>query len=175
MAFEDEVPAAGPVDLEQLLDQLSPLEEEAEFGQAPHAFRVRIRRCSAKELSRIGYAALSRKRDRAGNPAPPEPEDERRMHVALRDTCLLGWEGLTVGAFCAMTNLRGNGATASPSATIPYTGKNALVLLQMARAEMPDADDGDALRPIRFADWLYREAAKLARAAERREATEKKI
>lgn len=134
-------------DLRALLDAAPPVVDRCEYGEGPLAFSVDIQRLDKPTLEAIGLVAMRTIRDRRGERREPNLDAFRK---ALRDHCLRGWDGLTLGTLFALCGRRPPEGTVLEQG-VPFTPGNALVLLERARTPM----DGTV---VAFDDFVFEKA-----------------
>lgn len=139
------------VDLGGLLDSADLICERVTFGSGSAAFDVDIRHVDTRLLHEIGKKSTNvvKVNGRAETKA-----DLPKFRQLLRDHCVAGWEGLTVGKLftaCSRTPAAGQEGL---DAVVAYTPANVLLLLERARGNV----GGDV---IGFDDFVFAQATRI--------------
>lgn len=141
------------VDLSEVLSGLAPVVERDTFGEGAAAFEVEIRRVDKGQLEQLYKQSIRTVKDRRGNATTEN--DVGKFRAGLRDLVLVGWRDLTVAKVAMATGRDVATLNGTGDVTVPFTPKNALTMLALARGLV----DGS---PTSFEDFVFERATKLS-------------
>lgn len=146
--------------LRAFLSDTETIVERATFGEGDAAFDVDFRRVDKRELEALIRESVRTIKSRSG---VREEQDTKRFREGLRERCLIGWHGLTLGKVAIACNRRLDPASPQARQVVPFTPDAALVLLETARGTV----DGELMA---FDAWVLDHATRIADAQAREEA-----
>lgn len=150
------------LDLGGLLDRADLILERVTFGSGMAAFDVDIRRVDSRLLQEIGKKSTTTTKERGVSVAKA---DVNVFRALLREHCIAGWDGLTVGKLLAACNRKVAGDIATDT-VVPCTPANVMLVLERARGNV----NGDV---IGFDDFVFSQATRIGQEQDTAEAAAK--
>jgi len=170
------------MELNDLLAQTQRRSGWETFGVGEDAFEVEIRCVARREIQEMLRRITKRVADKTpnGQPVWRDEADNTRYREFLRDTCLVGWKGLTAGAALRYCQLVPKGLTPEQlKSAFEFKPDHAEFMLSEARGKVlvedADGSGGTHEETQSFEDFVWQRTTALSNHRENEEVREKNV